>query len=284
MSGERILIVEDESILAMLIKGKLQGLGYEIADWVDTGEDAIKSAKSHIPDLILMDIVLKGKMDGIDASKQIRNFLDIPIIYLTAYSDDEVLKRARITEPYGYLTKPFREDELNANIQMALYKHKAEKKKRKVIRKKILADFHEFVQTTLNTFSDLSEEKIKAELLNFFADRLEKDLRPNFDQQMNIYTEDISDDLDAVFDVYLSSLSNLFSSFGIKNRIDFNESGYYIEFINCPWETEAKKKPIFCLNCQAVVNCSLNWAQFEGNVDKSATIAEGSNSCVFKLY
>jgi CheY-like chemotaxis protein len=106
MSRKRILIVEDESILAMLIKGKLQSLGYDIADWVDTGEDAIRKAKELVPDLILMDIVLKGKMDGIDASKQIHNFLDIPIIYLTAYSDDEVLKRARITEPYGYLIKP----------------------------------------------------------------------------------------------------------------------------------------------------------------------------------
>lgn len=284
MSGERILIVEDESILAMLIKGKLQSSGYEIADWVDRGEDAIKSANEFLPDLILMDIVLKGEMDGIEASKQIRNSLDIPIIYLTAYSDDEVLKRARITEPYGYLIKPFREDELKANIEMAMYKHKSEKKKREVMKKKVLSDFYEFIQTSLNKFSDYSEKEIKAELLNFFAQRVENDLKSNFDVKMGDYVNDTyADDLDAIFDAYLSWLSNLFSSFGIKNKVDYNESGYYIEFINCPWELEAKKKPIFCLNCQAVVNCSLNWAQFEGNVDKDATIAEGSPSCIFRL-
>jgi CheY-like chemotaxis protein len=284
MSGERILIVEDESILAMLIKGKLRSSGYEVADWVDTGENAIKKAKELLPDLILMDIVLKGKMDGIEASKQIRNRLDIPIIYLTAYSDDDVLKRARITEPYGYLIKPFREDELNANIEMAIYKHKSEKKKREIIRKKVLADFYEFIQTSLNKFSDCSEKEIKAELLNFFAHRVEKDLKSNFDMRMEDYVNNTPDDIDAIFDAYLSWLSNLFSSFGIRNKIDYNDLGYYIEFINCPWELEAKKKPIFCLNCQAVVNCSLSWAQFEGNVDKDATIAEGSDSCIFRLY
>lgn len=284
MSGKRILIVEDESILAMLIKGKLQSSGYEIADWVDTGEDAIKRAKELLPDLILMDIVLKGKMDGIEASEQIRKSLDIPIIYLTAYSDDEILKRAQITEPYAYLIKPFREEELNANIEMALYKHKSKKKKRDIIRKNVLTDFHNFIQTSLNEYSGNSDEEIKVMLLNFFADRVERNLRPNFDEQMDHYMQDMADDLDALFDAYLSWLSRLLSSFGIRNKIDYNESGYYIEFVNCPWEFEAKKKPIFCLNCQAVVSCSLNWAQFQGNVAKNATIAEGSPSCIFRLY
>jgi CheY-like chemotaxis protein len=283
MSGERILIVEDESIFAMLIKGKLNSSGYEVADWVDTGENAIKRAKELMPDLILMDILLKGKMDGIEASKQIRNSLDIPIIYLTAYSDDDVLKRARITEPYGYLIKPFREDELNANIEMAIYKHKSEKKKREIIRKKVLADFHEFIQSSLNKYSDYSEKEIKADLLKFFANRVEKDLKSNFDLKMGDYA-DVSYDLEVIFDAYLSWLSNLFSSFGIRNKIDYNELGYYIEFVNCPWEFEAKKKDIFCLNCQAVVNCSLNWAQFDGNIDRDTTIAEGSSSCIFRLY
>lgn len=284
MAGERILIVEDESILAMLIKGKLKSSGYEIADWVDRGEDAIKSAREKLPDLVLMDIVLKGEMDGIEAAKRIRNSLDIPIIYLTAYSDEEVLKRARVTEPYGYLIKPFREDELRANIEMAMYKHKSEKKTREVMRKKVLSDFYEFIQTSLNKFSDYSEKEIKEELLNFFAQRVEKDLKSNFDMKIGNYVIDSSDDLDEVFDTYLSWLSNLFSSFGIKNKIDYNELGYFIEFINCPWEIEAKKKPIFCLNCQAVVNSSLRWAQFEGDVDKAATIAEGSESCIFRLH
>jgi len=130
MSGERIMVVEDESILVMLLKRKLNNYGYGEIDWVDTGEAAVRNAESFKPDLILMDIVLKGNMDGIEAAKRINENFDIPIIYLTAYSSDEVLKRALETEPYGYIIKPFRELEINANIKIALHKHKSEKNKR----------------------------------------------------------------------------------------------------------------------------------------------------------
>ena len=129
MSGERIMVVEDESILVMLLKRKLHSYGYGEIDWVDNGEDAVRNAESFKPDLILMDIVLKGTMDGIETAKRIHENFDIPIIYLTAYTSDEVIKHALETEPYGYILKPFREVEINANIKMALHKHNSMKKK-----------------------------------------------------------------------------------------------------------------------------------------------------------
>lgn len=284
MSGERILVVEDESILAMLIKRKLQNWGYEVVSWADTGEDAVNKAKETEPDLILMDIVLKGDMDGIEAAQQIREIMDVPIIYLTAYSNEEVLKRARITEPYGYILKPFRESEVNANIEMAIYKHRSEKKKREDIKNRVLADFYDLVQTSLNNYADYSDKEIKEMLLNIFSLRMEKDLQ-DFDEQVDKLGLDYeSDSPEEIFDAYLKWLSGLLSSFGIMSKVDFDKKGYYIEFLNCPWKDEAKKKPIFCLNCQAIINHSLNWTDIQGKLDRDHTIAIGSSSCIFKLY
>jgi len=283
MSGERILVVEDESIMAMLIKLKLENWGYNIVGWVDTGEDAISKAKETKPDLILMDIVIKGSMDGIEAAQQIRESLNIPIIYLTAYSDDGVLKRARETEPYGYLVKPFREGEVNANIEMAVYKHNSENKKQFELKNRVLTDFDDLVQTLKNC-ADQSDEEIEEMLLNIFSKRIENDT-PSFDDHINkLGLNYESDKPEVIFDAYLAWMSDLLSSFGIMSKIGFNEEGYYIEVLNCPWKDESEKNHIFCFNCQAILNYSLKWTDIKGKLDLNETIAEGSPLCVFRLY
>ncbi len=130
MEKARILIVEDERIIAQGVGETLRKLGYEVAGIASSGVEAIQKATDFYPDLVLMDIVLKGEMDGIEAAEQIRTRLDIPSIFMTAYDDETILKRAKVTEPYGYILKPFEERGLHANIQMALYKHQMEKKLR----------------------------------------------------------------------------------------------------------------------------------------------------------
>ncbi len=127
MSGERILIVDDEMILAMSMKQELTNLGYNVVNVVNSGEKAIKFANELKPDLILMDITLKGEMDGIESAKQINENLDIPIIYMTAYTSDDVLNRAKKTKFYGHIQKPFIEKEVNKTIQTAISKHKLKK-------------------------------------------------------------------------------------------------------------------------------------------------------------
>ncbi|MBF0519032.1 MAG: response regulator [Nitrospirae bacterium] len=127
-SQSRILVVEDESIVAMNICERLKELGYEVADVVSTGADAIKRAGELDPDLVLMDIVLKGNMDGVETAEKIRNTYDIPVIFLTAYSDNDTLRRAKITEPYGYILKPFEQRELLIAIEIAVYKHELERR------------------------------------------------------------------------------------------------------------------------------------------------------------
>lgn len=127
INSPRILIVEDQSIVALDIQNRLKSLKYNVAGIASSGAGAIKKAEELKPDLILMDIMLKGDMDGINAANEIRKRIDIPIIYLTAYADNDTLQRAKITRPFGYLLKPFEEKELYTTIEMSLYRHKMER-------------------------------------------------------------------------------------------------------------------------------------------------------------
>ena len=128
-----ILIVEDELLIAKNLSSKLEKLGYKIIDIVSSGADAIQRVDEIKPDLILMDLVIKGDIDGIETAAIINQELDIPIIYTTAYADDETLQRAENTGAYGYLLKPIKERELHATIKIALSKHKEALKMRNLI-------------------------------------------------------------------------------------------------------------------------------------------------------
>ncbi len=130
MSKTSILIVEDEYITALDIQQSLEKEGYVVAGHADRGDTAFQLAKALRPDLVLMDIGLKGDMGGIETAKHIREICDIPVIFLTAFSNQETLERARLVEPFGYILKPFNERELVGNIEMALYKHTMESKLR----------------------------------------------------------------------------------------------------------------------------------------------------------
>ncbi|NYB51883.1 MAG: PAS domain-containing protein [Methanobacteriaceae archaeon] len=119
----KILVVEDEALTALELQKKLVSWGYEVIDVVSSGEKAIEKSLELQPDLVLMDILLKGDMTGIDAAREIKSKMEIPIIYLTAYSDDETFEGAKITQPYAYLIKPFQDNELRFAIEMAFYGH-----------------------------------------------------------------------------------------------------------------------------------------------------------------
>jgi len=133
MTKAKIMIVEDEWIAAEDTQYKLQDLGYIVSAIASSGNEAIQKAKEDKPDLILTDIVIEGEMDGIEVAKQIYARFDIPFIYLTAYADDKILERIKITEPFGYIVKPFTNEDLTIAIELALYKHKAEGKRKKQI-------------------------------------------------------------------------------------------------------------------------------------------------------
>ena len=128
MALPKILIVEDEYIIAENLQKSLDKMGYNIFSTVSSGKEALKKINDEKPDLVLMDIVLKGEMNGIETTDRIKSRFKIPVIYISSYVDDKILERAKITEPYGYIIKPFEERELYITIKMALYKHKMEDK------------------------------------------------------------------------------------------------------------------------------------------------------------
>ena len=127
MKRPKIMVVEDEWIIANDIKNCLVDLGYMVSSIVATGEEAIEQAGQDGPDLILMDIMLKGEMNGIEAAKVIRHRYSIPIIYLTAYDNQYLVEQAKQTDNYGYLLKPFKDRELHIAIDLALHKDRKTK-------------------------------------------------------------------------------------------------------------------------------------------------------------
>ncbi|KPQ01024.1 MAG: two component signal transduction system hybrid histidine kinase / response regulator with PAS senso [Bacteroidetes bacterium HLUCCA01] len=119
----RLLIVEDERIVAMDLRHRLERFGYEVVDMVASGTAAMQAVEQHHPDMVLMDIRIQGEMDGIETAGELHRRFDIPHIYLTAHRDGETINRAKHTEPFGYLLKPFNDREIQTTIEMAVYKH-----------------------------------------------------------------------------------------------------------------------------------------------------------------
>ncbi len=166
MANEKLLVVEDESIVARDIQNRLRNMGYDVPAIVAYGDRAVEKVAKIRPDLVLMDISLKGDMDGIQAAELIRTRYDIPVIFLTAFADPGTLQRAKVTEPFGYILKPFEERELLTAIEMALYKHKMEKK---------IKDSQRWLSATLKSVDDAiiaTDTEGKVALMNRVAETL----------------------------------------------------------------------------------------------------------------
>lgn len=145
MARAKILIVEDESIVAFNIQNRLEGLGYTVLAISPSGEGALQIVAQNSPDLVLMDIKLKGSIDGIETAAQIRNRFHIPVVYLTAYTDEETLNRAKLTQPYGYILKPFEARDLCTTIEVALYNYQIEQQRK---------EREQWLTTTLKSMGD----------------------------------------------------------------------------------------------------------------------------------
>lgn len=131
MTKARILIVEDELIVAEDLRTTLGSLGYDVVGIAGSGERAIELAEEKEPEIILMDIMLSGSLDGIATAGRIQTKHAIPVIYVTAYADEALITRAKMTEPFGYIVKPFNEREIQSNIEIALYRHKMQQEIKK---------------------------------------------------------------------------------------------------------------------------------------------------------
>src|SRR5438093_13429718 len=122
--GYRILVVEDDGVTALSLQDVLRRLEHDVVALASTGREAIMLAETEQPDIILMDIWLAGPMSGIEAARQIRQRLDIPIVFVTAHSDESTLRQAQLVQPYGFVLKPFDQNDLRVAIEVALHKHR----------------------------------------------------------------------------------------------------------------------------------------------------------------
>jgi hypothetical protein len=162
----RILIVEDEAIIAEHIASSLLKTGYEVAGIAESSEEALAKIPGLNPDLILMDIRIKGAMDGIETTAKLRERFDIPVIYLTAHSDQETIDRAKLTGAFGFLTKPVHHTSLSTSIEMAIHKHRADRGAR---------DQRAWMATVLGTMADamvVIDRDRKIQFLNGPAEEL----------------------------------------------------------------------------------------------------------------
>ena len=129
MASTKIFVVEDEAIVSKDIQVCLKKIGYEVLGAFSSGEKVIDALKEKQPDIILMDIMLSGELSGVETSAYVKEHYGIPVVFLTAYADEKTISKAKVTEPYGYVIKPFKEIDLRTSIEMALYKFKKEKEK-----------------------------------------------------------------------------------------------------------------------------------------------------------
>ena len=167
MAKEKILVVEDEGLVALSLKKCLESLGYEVPATAAASDEVIKRTAEISPDLILMDIRLKGDVDGIELADWLRQTYKIPVVFLTAHSDEKTLERAKQTAPFGYIVKPFEEKSLHSTIEMALFKAQLESKLSLAQQKltTILRSIHEAVITSdlkgqIDYFNNAAEELI----------------------------------------------------------------------------------------------------------------------------
>jgi CheY-like chemotaxis protein/DNA-binding PadR family transcriptional regulator len=130
----KILVVDDEAIITMQLEERLSAMGYTVAGMAASGEDAVDKARRVRPDIVLMDIVMPGKMNGIEAAKIITKELDIPVVFVTAYADDAIIEKAKSARPYGYIIKPFNELEVKAAIEVALFRKASEQEEQQLKR------------------------------------------------------------------------------------------------------------------------------------------------------
>ena len=194
MINAKIMIVEDNNIVALDLKKRLENLNYKVTNIFARGEDALESVDRSQPDVIIMDIKLKGELDGITTTELISRKYDIPVIFFTAYTSEKLLSRAKLTRPYSYIVKPFNDRELSCNIEIALYNHKLKMK---------LEETEQWLQNVLMSVGDaiiVADSESRIRLINDVAEKItgydkEESIGQKINQVFHIVDEEMHNNL-----------------------------------------------------------------------------------------
>lgn len=283
MAGETILVVEDEGISAIEIQECLESLGYHVPSTVKTGNEAIQEAFSIKPDLILMDITLKGEMDGIDAATIIKSFMDVPLIYLTALDDVETFNRMIDTKANAYLIKPIEEAELRNNVQLALKNHETRQKELEDEKKAGLKDVQIFMRSVLPelvTNMPISERSV---FLSRFMRLFEQNMKPLFHQYAKENCQEPYDNLsdEDKMKVYLSWIAHLYENLGFKVLTRSKGTWGAMTVKKCSWSPGRPKDIFLCLICQSIMQLTYSWTNLPGSVKEEPTTGILQSVCKF---
>ncbi len=265
MNCAKVLVVEDEFITQMEIENILNTLGHQ-SYMASSCEEAIQTALEVEPDLVLMDIKLKGGDDGVKTVQIIKDSIDVEVIYLTAHLSPELKDSVDLTRPVACILKPFVRKELITNIETALRRNE------KIEPYENVYIFYGMIGTLLASSIPLNEKK---SFINQFSIIFEAKMRRYFVSELEKY-----DSVD--LHVYLACLSSMLYSLGFKNNRMANESRGYMMISSCPWKY-GKHSEIFCQICQIMAETTLSWTDVVGNVNIESSMFKGDIFCGFKF-
>ena len=275
MTGEKILVVEDDFITAMEIKRLLETNGYKPYS-ASSSNDALEKTVQIKPDLILMDVKIKGDYDGIKTTQKIKELIDVPVIYLTAYADHLLIKSIKLTKPAACILKPFESNELISNIEIALYTHTTDlNRKMRVLNSSII--FYTMIGNLLATKMDLNQKKI---FLTEFSRDFEEKMKSSFlEESRKSQTKTENKELS----IYIDCLSQLLSNLGFINNQMSNDSNGYMMINNCPWKTNAHTKEIFCGICSTITKLTFSWMDLKGHINLENSFLTDDCFCGFRF-
>lgn len=284
MDKTGVLIVEDEAITAMEISKVVESSGYEVLSVVHSGEEAVKKAITLQPDLILMDIILQGKMDGVDAARKIKEFLDVPVLYLTALETVD-LNRLKSTKGSGYLVKPISEGELLNNIEIAIHNYRSFKKEIDDNRLFSLNDVLVFMQSIMPLLSSNLSIENRGIFLGNFNRKFEKYMKPRFLRETGRFDKGVFEKLSATgkFNIYLSWVTDFFSNLGFDVDIQSDEEGWLITLKECSWCERNYENIFYCLICQAILKQTFGWTEMDGSIESLSDASLSKPLCKYKI-
>jgi CheY-like chemotaxis protein len=267
MKGAKILVVEDEFITLMEIENILETLGYQ-SYLASSSDEAIQLALEVEPDLILMDIKLRGNDDGVKTIQIIQNHMDVEVIYLTAHLSTELQDSIQLTHPVACILKPFLKKELINSIEIALTRNENIESYANVYR------FFGMIGTLLASSIPYPEKK---NFLNQFSRLFEENMRLDFVSELEKYNLERLD-----LHVYLTCLSTMLDNLGFHNNRMANESWGYMMISSCPWKY-GKQNEIFCQVCQLIAQITLSWTDVVGKVNLDSCFIKGDIFCGFRF-